>query len=275
MTFLKAIAGIAFSPPGIVSLLLVGAIWVLATFKVQKLNKVLVVLRALPVSQRLYTLEREFKMHPKKGGKPISHVRRLRRLWLRIAVGVSCIVAVLYLGTVFYQMAVAKEAALTFRDLGIAPTGQRYLWKSALVNTGSKLVIIDQLKLKVIHLARHPENSHPPPADAGAGGTSPIIRLSPAITVIPIVGMGQETALSPGERRNITFQLEARHKPREGWIYDVRLEADWHPARTAVARHAASKIYRLGWPGMLHWSQSTLEQRRAVKDVVDPVSVVE
>ena len=175
-TFFQAIVELSIRPLGLVVLLLSAGGGLVGWLRVRKLNSILKDLVSLPAAKRLYKLEREYKVHPGRDAKPLRYVRRLRRIWLVATVSAGCVIVAGFVGVALREAAAAADARLEVRDMAVTPEGQGYVWRVELVNSGSRIVVVDAMRLRVMRVRKREGKPQPLPADTGSGEI-PVVKL--------------------------------------------------------------------------------------------------
>lgn len=267
--YLNAAVTTLARPLPLAALATIMILWVITLVRARRLAAIMAHLESLPPAKRLYDLERAHNIHPGPDSRPIPFVQRKRRRLIALAVGLTVAAIAGFAGAVVEEVLTGRAASVTLRELGVIPSGHGYLWRVALGNTGARTVVIDDLSLEILDKSRHPEANRPSPPDSPRPDL-PVLELSPALDLVSVLFPDEEHAVHPASTRNLAFIVAADHEPRQGWIYDVRLRLKWHVVGHAIVRTETGAVYRLGWPGLLHWSESGGVNRVSAQTVVDP-----
>ena len=274
--FPRALVAVGGHPLAIFGWLLVLVVFMTTRVRRRKLTAILKDLESVPAGRRRYKLEREYKIFPGESRKPLAFVRRKKRRLAWMAAGVTTAVVLSIVGGSVEQTLTSAVASLALDGLRVTPRQFGYIWRLRLENTGSVIAAVDELTLRVANRVRHSDSDRPRPEYPKTPPTDyPALVLSPETAFLPVVTVGQEYAIEPADARNLVFNLGADHPPHEGWIYEVYLELRWHVAGQLVTRTITSKTYRLGWPGLPHWSEPGASGGPGSDPVVDPASIVD
>jgi len=272
--FLEALAAVSRHPLAVLGWLALAATLITVFARRRKLAVILRDLESLPPGERRYKLEREYKILLGAERKPLAFVRRKKKRLGWVAATVAGLILGAIAGGSVEQVVRARAASLVLEVVSVTPERYGYLWRLHLYNPGAETVTVNDLTLRVRSRTPHPAKNHLRPKYPDTPRPDyPIVALSPQTGSLPVMRPEQELALGSGETRTVVFDLEADHPPHQGWIYEVALELRWRVAGQMLERALTSGTYRLGWPGLPHWSEPGASGGPASAPVVDPVTV--
>jgi len=240
--------------------------------KVLRLGAIIGGLRKLPPQERRYKLERKYNIYPGTGNRPIAFVRQSRKFLLACLITWTALFAAVLAGITIRAAFNAKTVVWTLDDSRLVPEEFGYSWKIEFVNQSDEPVLFEHVDLNILAKQPHPETDRKRPeySERKSNGRK-YAALKPYNERISIVRPRERCFVAPRERLTLTVFLDAYHPAHEGWIYDVQLAVQWHvPDETTLLTRLGS-AYRIGWPGLAHWSEADSSAGPGTEPVTDPV----
>ncbi len=249
--------------------------WIIVgVWRYERFASVLIDLGQTAPGKRRYKLERQYKIYPGSDNKPMAYVRRLRARWILTVAGVCVAMVAGLLGVAAEHTFRSEEAVLTMEVLSVSPLRFGYAWTIRLENTGTEMTEVQSVRVVVESRKEHPEKNLPRPEYPEYSTGHRLLRVNPQSAEVPVVSAAGEITMGPGSVRTISFELEAEHKPHEGWIYEVAPEVIWNLAGSSRPRTERGQTYRLGWPGLPHWSEPGATGGDVTQAVVDDLEII-
>ncbi len=273
--FLDSLTAVVFHPLGFVGLLLMAAVWIVLLPRINRLGAIIAELRDLPASKRRYTLERKYKIYPGSSNLPIAFARRRRR-WFSMTLALFTVAgAGAMIGTVFSLASSANAARWEIHDEDLTPEGFGYRWEIDFVNPSPDTVLVEKLNVDVLAAKPHSETDRKRPDYLGRRTNEGRLGvLKPGLKSVPLIRPAEFFSLGPGDSKQITVTLEGYHSAHEGWIYDIHLVAHWRVPDQTASFTKLGRTYRVGWPGMPHWSEEGSSAGPGTEPVADPVIAI-
>jgi hypothetical protein len=268
----ETVVHIATHPMAIVGLLITVGVWVVLGRKILRLGAIISELRALPAQERRYNLERKYKIYPGRGNLPIAFARQRRNRLLTYLVTWTVVFAAVLVGVTARATFKADSIIWTLDDSRLVPEEFGYSWQIELVNDSGETVAVEQVDLNVLARRPHPETDRKRPEYAQRRDKDrKRAAMKPYADLVSIVRPTEQYFVSSRDKLAVPVFLDGYHPPHEGWIYDVQLVVQWQvPDETAMLTRLGS-IYRIGWPGMPHWSEADSSAGPGTEPVTDPV----
>lgn len=266
------VAGIATHPIGIVGLLTTAGVWVVLGRRILRLGAIIHELRGLPVQQRRYNLEREYRIYPGTGNPPIAFVRQRRRRIVTYLLVWTVVFAAILAGVTIRAARKADSVAWTLNDSQLVREGLGYNWQIELVNESPERVFIEKMDLKILAKQPHPDTARKRPEyPARISTPRKLVALKPHGDLVSIVTPAEQAFVAPRDKLILTVFLDAYHPVHEGWVYDVQLAVQWQVPDEITLLTKLGSVYRIGWPGMPHWSEPGSSAGPGTDPVTDPV----
>ncbi len=268
----EIVVGVVTHPIAIIGLLITLGLWVVLGRKILRLDAIIRELRELPPQERRYNLERKYGIYPGTGNLPIAFTRRRRKRILACLLAWTAVFAAVVAGVTIRAAFKVDTVMWTLHDSQLVPEEFGYSWKIELVNESGETVLFDRVDLNILAKRPHPETDRQRPeySERNSNGRKNA-ALKPHSEVVPIVRPAEQYFIAPRKKLTLPVFLDAYHPPHEGWIYDVQLAVQWRlPAETTLLTKLGS-VYRIGWPGMPHWSEPGSSAGPGAGPVADPV----
>jgi hypothetical protein len=273
--FFETLGAVASHPLAVIGFVATLLAWVYLLRRIHILSRIIRELRALPANRRRYTLERTYRMYPGTDNQPIAYTKRVRRNTWLILTAWTTIFFGAFFGTTYYSFLTADAAVWELDDSELVAYELGYRWNLVMSNRSSETIAIERIDLALRRKSPHPETDRKRPDYPGQNTTGRrLAGLKPYADSVPVLHPHERYYLPPGETKELVFYLEAYHQAHEGWIYDVQLVALWEVTGETAKITKNGTIYRIGWPGLPHWSEENDSAGPGTEPVTDPVIAV-